>query len=140
MKLTDNIYIQELIPKDVYLRDGNRSKNYIDPRLPIILERIRLLCGNKPMTLNDWYWGGRFNLRGYRPPECTIGASKSMHKQGKAADFTIKGMTAEQVRKVIRANAEELMALGLTRMEKDVSWVHIDLKETELNFIYEFKP
>lgn len=140
MKLSNNILVQELIPKDIYLRDGDRAAKYIDSKLPIVLERIRELCGNKQMTLNDWYWGGRFNLRGYRPPECTIGASKSMHKQGKAADFTIKGMTAEQVRKVIRDNAEELIALGLTRMEKDVSWVHVDLKVTGLNYIYEFKP
>lgn len=140
MKLTDNISLQELLPKDTFMKYGTSGVKLIDKRLPVILERIRELCGGKPMTLNDWFYGGRFNLRGYRPPECAIGATKSMHKQGMAADFTVKGMTAEQVRNVIRGNATELMQMGLTRMEKDVSWVHIDLKVTGLSTIYEFKP
>lgn len=140
MKLTDNISLQELVPKDVYLRYGDGAVRFIDQRLPAILERIRELCGGKPMTLNDWLYGGRFNLRGFRPANCTIGAAKSMHKKGKAADFTIKGMTADQVRQVIRANSTELMQMGLTRIEIGISWVHIDLKETGLSKLVEFKP
>lgn len=140
MKLTANIDIRELVPKDVYLKYGDGSVRFIDHRLPAILERIRELCGGKPMTLNDWYYGGRFNLRGFRPANCTIGAVKSQHKLGKASDFTIKGMTADQVRDVIRLNSVELMQMGLTRIEIGISWVHIDLKETGLSHIYEFKP
>jgi len=63
-----------------------------------------------------------------------------MHRLGKAVDFDVKGMSAEQVRGVIRMNQVELMRLGLTRIESGVNWVHIDLKETGLNHIYEFKP
>lgn len=140
MKLTDNISLQELVPKDVYLRYGDGAVRFIDQRLPAILERIRELCGGRAMTLNDWYYGGRFNLRGFRPANCTTGAPKSQHKLGKAADFTIKGMTADQVRQVIRNNAVELMQMGLTRIEIGISWVHIDLKETGLSKLVEFKP
>jgi len=140
MKLTANIDIRELVPKDVFLKYGEGSVRFIDQRLPAILERIRELCGGRTMTLNDWYYGGRFNLRGFRPSNCTIGAVKSMHKEGKAADFTIKGMTADHVRDVIRKNAVELMQMGLTRIEIGISWVHIDLKVTNASHIVEFKP
>lgn len=140
MKLTANISLQELVPKEVWLAEKEMAARHVDARLPVILERIRALCGGKTMTLNDWSYGGRFNYRGYRQPNCPIGALKSMHKQGKAADFTIKGMTADQVRQVIRENAAELMQLGLTRMEIGITWVHIDLKTTGLTTIQEFRP
>ena len=140
MKLSEHIDLRELVSSGVYLLRGDSAVSLIDSRLPIILERIRELCGNRTMTLNDWHIGGRFQLRGYRPPGSTVGATKSMHKLGKAADFTIKGMSAEGVRGVIRLNQVELMKLGLTRIERGVSWVHIDLKHTGLDTIYEFNP
>jgi hypothetical protein len=64
----------------------------------------------------------------------------ALHKQGKAVDFDVKGMTADEVRGVLRLNQIELMKLGLTRIETGISWVHIDLKYTGLNYLYEFKP
>jgi len=63
-----------------------------------------------------------------------------MHRIFKAVDFDVEGMTAEEVRGVIRMNQVELMKLGLRRMESGVSWVHIDTKETGLSTIKEFKP
>jgi len=92
------------------------------------------------MILNNWHAGGKYKYRGFRPRSCTVGAEHSMHREGKAADFTIKGVPAGQVRVIIRANSEELMRLGLTRIETGISWVHIDLKETGLDYIKEFRP
>lgn len=138
--MTANFDIREFVPPDVYDFHGAESELLLDARLPILMEKIRSLCGNKPIIINTWAWGGRFKYRGYRPPDCTVGAPRSMHKQGKAVDFDVKGLTAEQVRGVIRLNQIELMKLGLTRMETGVSWVHIDLKPTGLDYIKEFKP
>jgi len=134
MQLTKHIHSEELLPPEW----GNSA--VIDERLPILLERIRELCGNKPMILNTWHRGGSMKYRGYRPALCTVGAVKSMHKIGKAADFDIQGMPADDVRAVIRANADELMKLGLTRIEIGINWVHVDLKYTGLSKLYEFRP
>jgi hypothetical protein len=48
----------------------------------------------------------------------------SSHLLGKAGDFTIKGMTAEEARQKIRQNAHILP--HPIRMEEGVSWLHID--------------
>lgn len=140
MKVSQNIDIRELVPEETWKKHKEQSVKFIDDRLPTIIEAIRSLCGNKPVTLNNWHTGGQFSYRGYRPPECKVGAIKSMHRDGKAADFTVKGMTAEQVRCIIRLNQTYLLTLGLTRIEKSVSWVHIDLKYTGLKTLYEFNP
>lgn len=139
-KISEHIDLRELIPPETWKLHATGAIEFIDPRIPCLLERIRSLCGNQPMTINNWHYGGRFKYRGFRPESCKIGAVKSQHKVGKAVDFDIKGMTAEQVRGVLRLNQIELMKLGLTRIETGVSWVHIDLKETGLNHLYEFKP
>ena len=140
MNITKHIKIQELVDPETFRLYGKDSINFIDPRLPIILEKIRALCNGRPMILNTWHNGGQFKYRGYRPKSCTIGAKKSMHREGKAQDFDVQNMTAEQVRGVIRLNAVTLHKLGLRRIERGVTWVHIDLKETGLETIYEFNP
>ena len=140
MKVSEHIDIRELVDKKTYLLFGDKCVDKIDPRLPVILERIRQLCGGKAMTINDWHIGGKLQYRGFRPSDCAVGAVKSMHKQGKAADFDIKGLSADKVRNIIRENAAELLKLGLTRIETNISWVHIDLKYTGYNYIYEFRP
>lgn len=140
MKVSKNFDIREFVPPEIWEQYGEDSVQFIDERIPVIVEKIRELCGNRPVTLNNWHIGGEYKYRGYRPASYPFCAKKSQHKEKKAADLTVKGLTAAQVRKIIRDNQEELMALGLRRMEKDVTWVHIDLKETGLNYIYEFKP
>lgn len=140
MKISQNFEVEELVDRETWNKYSALSMKFIDPKLVPILEKIRELCGNKPMNFNDWHRGGKLQYRGYRPASCTVGAPKSMHRQGKAQDFTVKGMSAEAVRNVIRKNSDLLFSMGLRRIEKSVSWVHIDLKETGLNTIYEFNP
>ena len=57
---------------------------------------------------------------------------------GKAGDFTITGMTAEQARQAIKKNAS-LLPCNI-RMEKAVSWLHFDvLPQYEVTEkVYEF--
>ena len=140
MNITPHIDIRELVPPEVWQEYKGESVKFIDAKIPILVERIRELCGGKPVTINNWHRGGQYRYRGYRPANCRIGALRSMHKEGRAVDFDVKGMTAEQVRQVIRTNQTELIELGLTRMESGVTWVHIDCKYTGLQTIYEFKP
>ncbi len=140
MKVSEHFELREFFPPETIELHGDNCINYIDPKLPVILEKIRELCGNRPMVINTWHKGGNFRYRGFRPQHCTVGAKKSMHKQGKAADFDIVGLTANQVRAIIRENAAELMLLGLTRIETGTMWVHIDLKYTGKKTLQEFRP
>lgn len=140
MKVSNHFDIREFVPRSLYEAEGCRAIRHLDLRLINVIEAIRALCGNKPIRVNDWHYGGRFQYRGFRPADSTVGAARSMHKQGKALDFDVIGMTAEQVRGVIRLNQIELLKLGLTRIERGVSWVHIDLKHTGLDRLYEFNP
>lgn len=41
------------------------------------------------ITLNDWSWGGRFSLRGWRPADAPVGAKHSYHKDGNAVDVVL---------------------------------------------------
>jgi len=140
MKVSEHFDIREFVPPETWSAYGEHSIKFIDSRILVLLEKIRELCGGKSITANNWHYAGKYRYRGYRPADCKVGALKSMHRLGKAVDFDVKGMSAEQVRGVIRMNQVELMRLGLTRIEAGVNWVHIDLKETGLNHIYEFKP
>ena len=52
------------------------------------------------------------------------GASNSAHLRGMATDFHMEGITAEAVRKELKANPKLYPGTG----ENNVSWVHIDLE------------
>jgi len=62
-----------------------------------------------------------------RPPKYNAqigGAGNSAHLRGNATDFHMEGITAEGVRKVLKANPKLYPGTG----ENNVSWVHIDLE------------
>lgn len=68
--------------------------------------------------------------RGLRCNICPLVADKhtvylSSHILGKAGDFTVDGMTAGEAREKIKKQAH-LLPYAI-RMEKDVSWLHIDV-------------
>ena len=72
----------------------------------------------------------KFSQRGYRTnddPDCKRQkfVSKSAHFEGKALDFDVQGMTAQQVRNWLREHAHE--APHPFRVEEGVNWVHVDV-------------
>jgi len=80
------------------------------------LQRVSEHFG-KPIVVHCWV----------RPPAYNRqigGASNSAHLRGNATDFHLPGMTAEQVRKGLKANPKLYPGTG----ENHVSWVHIDLE------------
>jgi hypothetical protein len=81
---------------------------------------------NVSITINDWFWGGQYEWSGYRSSGCTIGASHSEHRNGNAWDCKFKGLDAETVRKEIVENKGNELLKKITRLEADVSWVHMD--------------
>ena len=105
-----------------------------------IVQYIRTKTG-EPITINDWVHGGRFKNRGLRNFTSSTGAKYSQHKFGKALDFVVSGMSADEVReKILGEWKDDLMELGLTAIEAGVSWVHIDIRNTGKDDIMVFYP
>jgi len=90
------------------------EKNIIETAMRLTLIRSFLAA---PLTVTSWY----------RPPsynEIIGGAPQSQHMLGKACDFTVAGMSADEVRERLRPKLGEFNL----RMEDlpQSSWVHID--------------
>ena len=118
---------EELLSRHVLEAGGDY--NLLHPDLQNLVVWIREKLG-RPMFANNWAIGGQFSQRGYRTnddPVCKAQkfAPGSAHFKGKALDFDVKGMTAEQVRKWLYDNQES--APVRFRVEKGVNWVHVDV-------------
>lgn len=120
----------ELMPSEEY-------KPYwlilMDERILRTLDEIREYYG-RPVIVNNWHSGGKFRLRGFRPMTGNVGAKYSQHRFGRAADFDVQGISAEQVRNDIRNGCFP----AITCIEAGVSWVHADVRNTTR--LLEVKP
>jgi hypothetical protein len=119
--------IQELVPKEVYASQGMRAWDLLDKRAIETLDWLRENIG-RPITVNNWMWGGSNQLRGYRPKGCLIGAPQSAHKEGMAFDFSVDGWTDEQTKAWIEANKEGLPHRIRIEIENTNSKVHFDVR------------
>ena len=75
---------------------------------------------------------GDYTQRGLRCNKCKLVANKSVsylsaHVLGKAGDFSVDGMSAEEARQKIIENIDRLP--HPIRMENGVAWLHIDVLE-----------
>ncbi len=132
--------ISELVCPHTHSKWGERSWQFLDTAFLHNLLVIRRDILKTPMTCNH----GTQLQRGLRCNMCELVSQKdevylSSHLFGKAGDFTVKGMTAQEARSLIRNNAH-LLPYPL-RMEGGVSWLHFDvLPQYGINQkVYEFK-
>jgi len=100
-------------------------------RLANVMEKIRSLCGDRPINTHD-----HSVYRPYIYNKYIKGATKSYHVRGMACDFDVKGLSCDLVREKLEPH---LIDLGI-RMENKPgsSWVHIDRGEVIKNRF--FKP
>lgn len=87
--------------------------------------------------------GKTYTQRGLRCNMCEMVKTKisiylSPHLMGKAIDFTVSGMTAEDARKQIKKHAASFPCN--VRLERGVSWVHFDVVQQwgVTDRVYEF--
>ena len=119
--------INELVCPHCYAKYNERSWQFLDTNALYGLLLMRETIFGVPMYVNN-YKNGK-TQKGLRCNKCDLVKSKatlylSQHVFGKAWDFTVQGMTAEQARKKIIENAH-LFPFNF-RLEADVSWVHWD--------------
>lgn len=136
MKVSKHFVIQEFVPKEIYDRFGDKSIWFIDPIIIRVAQFFRDRY-NVSIIINDWHMGGKRTLSGFRPPSTKLGAGLSQHRFGRAIDLKWKGLDPETIRKDIKENQKEFLAVGLTTVEKGTdSWIHCDCRNTGMNEIY----
>jgi len=122
--------IKELVDKKTYEDRGEKAFELLDPYMLWTLDRLREKYGS--ITINNWEWGGEFQYSGFRPKSCSIGATYSQHRLGRAFDLKFKDYTPEKMRALIKVNAHEDMFKFITCVELDTpTWVHIDGRPIE---------
>lgn len=121
--------IDELVCDHTIAKWGANKENawqYLDTEYLHCLLVIRRDIIKRPMYCN----GSQAHQRGLRCNLCQLVREKkvaylSAHTLGKAGDFSISGMSAEQARNAIKVN-QHLLPCNI-RMEKGVSWLHFDV-------------
>lgn len=131
--------IDELVCNHIYDKWKDASWQFLDTDFLHVLLVLRRDILKAPMICNNV----AMKQRGLRCNRCDIVRNKksvymSAHVLGKGGDFTVKGMTAEDARKKIKANAH-LLPCDI-RIERGVSWLHFDTRpQTGLSIrVYEF--
>jgi hypothetical protein len=128
---------QEFIPKDTWnyfqqkYGDGKLAMRYIDVKIPIFMDWLRETIG-KPITINNWHLnipsaqGQTYDGRCLRLPNDISYKQYSEHSYGRAVDFTVQNIEAEEIRQLlINKYSEDFFTLGATTLEKNTSWVHV---------------
>ena len=124
--------IQELVSKAVYEKYGEKSWEFIDERIIKILDLLREHF-DKPITVNNWIFGGNLHQRGLRANKDEIVKNKSdyyisQHCLGKAVDLNVKGMTAQEVYEDILKNKGKFPLIArIENIKNTPTWVHIDV-------------
>ena len=139
VKICKHFAFEELFPR---LMIGTMSKEQLralmDRRILIAADYLRDRFGS--CMINDWMFGGTRELCGYRPANCGVGAKNSQHMHGRAIDAHFRDITAYEIRAQMRLDPEQFLAAGITRVEDDVSWLHVDCAATtNSSQIYFFK-
>lgn len=124
-ELHNYFQVSELVCTHTHAKWGERSWQFLDTEYLACLLVIRRDILQMPMICNH----DGANQRGLRCNMCAMVHDKdsvylSSHVLGKAGDFTVKGITAQEARSRIR-NMQHLLPFPI-RMEDGVSWLHFD--------------
>lgn len=128
--------LAELVDREVVKRYGDSAWQFLDMDLLHSLLVVRKGIG-KPITVNTAALQQR-GLRHNKSPmvEGKKGIYLSAHCLGKAVDFDVKGMIADDVRSWILNNAGKFrckIRLEHYMKGKPISWVHLDVYQSVSN-------
>lgn len=120
--------IGEIVPEKVFNERGENAIELFNPLAIITLIETRILF-NRPITINNWKWGGPFQYRGFRDVKYYEGKqSYSQHALGNAFDYDVRGYLAKEAREKLIEWKKRGDLIHLTGIEKDVNWVHNDYR------------
>lgn len=121
---------EEFIDPATFSKIGKESINLMDVRIIWTMDNIKEHFNNKKIIINDWVWKGNRKFSGYRPFNSNVGAVFSQHKFGRAVDFIVEDVNPADIRDEILNNQNLEPFQFITAIEdfKDMSWVHIDVR------------
>ena len=137
--------IRELVPRREFDALGDKALILLDARIvwtaDALWEVSQKECfvgayplpekqKNRRVWCNTWMFGGQAQYRGYRPHDAAIGAVHSQHRYGRALDLHFDGIPAEVMRKWILANTGHAATRYISAIEDDVSWLHVDCRNS----------
>lgn len=137
--------IEEFVPIEIFKKYGVNSMWFIDID---VFEGMVFLreYWDAPIVINDKYRGGKFNYRGYRPPNYRPpgGGLYSQHYAKNAIDHNVVGLDAKEVGKRYIDNWDAISATTFfTTIENPDStptWTHIDKRWTGSNELLIVNP
>ncbi len=128
--------IYELVGPKTFRKHGDRAWKFFstDALEALLITRKGL---KKKITINNWFWGGKFSQRGLRSNVQHIFKRMtelrklylSGHPLGEAFDFDVEGMTPEEVREWIVENGHLYpmrIRLEGKKNGKSINWIHLD--------------
>lgn len=124
VKVSKNFYADE------FLHPEETDINKIDLRLIEVAQWLRDTLG-KSITINNYATGGQYKESGLRSQTTTTGAKKSAHKEGKAIDIKVSGMTAKDVYEFCLKNSDTLYEMGIREIEDGrytPTWTHLSTR------------
>lgn len=131
-KIKKYFSIKELVDNEVFAKYGEDAWQFFTDDILETLLFIREGIG-KPMTINN---GSNFTQRGLRTNQSPlvkgkVGIYLSAHILGRAFDFDVAGMDAEEVRSWIFEHKDALpypvrLEHINSKTNKPITWVHID--------------
>lgn len=142
---------EELLDRSTFAKWGATGLRYFRPEILRALDFIREYYPTnekRSINVNTWLWGGQSEWRGLRMSPSQDYKPYSAHSWGAAIDFIPHGITAGQMRTWILAVHSQVTKegnldhpiMGVRRMEKETSWVHIDCLPGETNDITMVNP
>ena len=118
--------VEEFVEPALYELIGDQAIKLIDNDILCFILNLRETL-DKPITINNWKWGGKFSQRGLRTKNSKHYSPTSQHSTGKALDFNVASMSAEEVRQWIIKNRRLWWIQPVTFIEDGVNWVHVDV-------------
>jgi len=123
-KATRFFLIGEIMPKEATV---HWTKVW-DKRILITADRLRERYG--PMLCNTYVFGGNHQFRGWRPWKCSVGATYSQHKFGRAIDLEPVQVTVNEIHADMRRRGREIPAFEYVGRVEDapgMTWLHVDI-------------
>jgi len=128
IKCTANFFADEFLPP------GEADISKMDTKIILVAQWIREQLA-LPVTINNYATGGSYKESGLRDINSNTGAKKSAHKDGKAIDIKVKGMSAKDVWNWCMDRQMELYAMGVREIEhweNTPSWTHLSTRGNHL--------
>lgn len=119
----------ELVPLQIFnLLNESLCMALIDDKLIKSIDAIKERFPDGSMSINNYMWNGDRGWSGIRTKGSPWYSATSQHTLGKAIDAVFSKYDVEEVRQYILDNPDEFPYIK--GIELDVSWLHIDVRDS----------